>query len=414
MPHHLASKSHPLGRRTFLAAAATVATLASATLAADEESQAKKRVAVIGHTGRGNYGHGVDSMWLSTPGVRIAAVADADETGLKNAARKLSTDANGKVEPFADYRKMLAEVKPDIVAVGPRHIDQHADMCLAAIESGAKGVYTEKPFCRTPAEADAIVTACKKTGCKLAIAHRNRYHPALPAIAKAVKDGAIGKLLEIRCRGKEDTRGGGLDLWVLGCHIFDLCRYFAGDAQTCSASMYADDRLATPDDLFEGAEGVGLLAGNRLHARFEMASGVPMYFDSIQNAGTRSAGFGLQLVGNAGVIDLRIDRHPLAHLCKGNPFRPSDQPRTWLPITSGGVNVAEPIEKSGDLVSHHIYGAIDLIEAIDNDRPPLCSADDGAAIIEMIHAVFASHVQNAASVSLPLASREHAFSGWNQ
>lgn len=410
MIHRIEKITPPLGRRSFLAAAATAATLASTVQA--KEPAKKSTVAVIGHTGRGNYGHGIDSVWLQIPGVQIVAVADADEGGRTNAARKLSTKSNGKVEPFADYQKMLGDVRPQFVAVGPRHIDQHADMILAAIKSGAKGVYTEKPFCRTPAEADAIVAACNESGAKVAIAHRNRYHPALPAIAKAVKEGAIGKLLEIRCRGKEDTRGGGLDLWVLGCHIFDLCRYFAGDAQTCSASMFVDDRLATPDDIFNGAEGVGPLAGNRLHARFEMKGGVPMFFDSIQNAGTRAAGFGLQLVGNAGVIDLRIDRHPLAHLCEGNPFQPTDSPRTWVPITSAGVNKPEPLEDAGYNVSHHISAVSDLLNAVKNDRQPLCSAHDGAAIIEMIHAVFDSHTQQSQRVSLPLSSREHPLASW--
>ena len=36
------------------------------------------RVGVIGHTGRGNYGHGLDVVRNSLPGCEIVAVADAD------------------------------------------------------------------------------------------------------------------------------------------------------------------------------------------------------------------------------------------------------------------------------------------------------------------------------------------------
>ena len=39
------------------------------------------RVAVIGHTGKGNYGHGIDTVWLKVPQCEIVAVADADEKG---------------------------------------------------------------------------------------------------------------------------------------------------------------------------------------------------------------------------------------------------------------------------------------------------------------------------------------------
>ena len=32
---------------------------------------------VIGHTGRGNYGHGLDTVWQKLPDTEIEAVADA-------------------------------------------------------------------------------------------------------------------------------------------------------------------------------------------------------------------------------------------------------------------------------------------------------------------------------------------------
>jgi len=41
----------------------------------------KYRVAVIGATGRGDYGHGIDTVWLQLDNVDIVAVADQDEAG---------------------------------------------------------------------------------------------------------------------------------------------------------------------------------------------------------------------------------------------------------------------------------------------------------------------------------------------
>ena len=81
-------------------------------------------------------------------------------------------------------------------------------MAVAAIEAGARGVYVEKPFCRTPAEADDLVAACDKHGAKIAVAHRNRWHPALQIIDKLIADGGIGRLLEIRGRkgGRDGTQ----------------------------------------------------------------------------------------------------------------------------------------------------------------------------------------------------------------
>jgi predicted dehydrogenase len=236
-------------------------------------------------------------------------------------------------------------------------------MIVAAAEAGARGIYCEKPFCRTPAEADEIVAACEQSGTKLALAHRNRYHPALPQVLAAVKGGAIGQLLEIRGRGKEDARGGGLDLWVLGSHVLDLTRYFAGNAVACSATMFDGTRPVTPADVVAGAEGVGPLAGNRLHARYEMESGIPAYFDSICDAGVGEVNFGLQLIGNQGIIDLRVDLEPLAHYVVGNPFLPAES-RRWVPITSAGIDQPERIADIRHQVADHVLPARDLI------RPP--------------------------------------------
>lgn len=381
-----------MNRREFIAAAlATGVTLA--TRAAEPER--KLRVAVIGHTGRGNYGHGLDTVWLSIPETEIVAVADADTKGLASAQQRLR-GAKG----FADYRAMLAETKPDIVAVAPRFIDEHRDMALAAIESGARGIYMEKPFCRTPAEADEIVAACEKRNVKLAVAHRNRYHPALVAVDKLLKDGTIGRLLEMRGRGKEDARGGALDLWVLGSHVLNLANYFGGQPVACSATLLQDGRPVTRADVKDGAEGVGPLAGNELHARFEMERGVPVFFDSIQNAGERAANFGLQLVGTKGIIDLRVDMEPLAQLLPGNPFHPTNEPRAWQPVGPTGAEIAKP-------VSSHEAAVRDLLAAIREDRAPLCDAQAGRVTVEMINAVFESHRLNGQRVTWPLANRQN-------
>lgn len=386
-----------MNRRHILASLPAV--FAASSFAAGADS--KLRVAVIGHTGRGNYGHGLDTMWLKIPAVEIVAVADADDKGLKGELKKLAVSKG-----FADYRAMLSEVKPDIVAIGPRHIDQHRDMLLGAIQAGARGIYIEKPFCRSLAEADEIIAAAEKAGTKIAIAHRNRYHPVLPVIAKLIQDGVIGRVLEMRGRGKEDTRGGSLDLWVLGTHLFNLGTYFGGAPLACSAEVLQDGKPITKADVKEGDEGIGALAGNEVHARFDLANGIPMFFDSVQSAGTKEAGFGLQIIGTKGIIDFRIDKEPVAHICLGSPFNPAvKEPRQWQPITTGGVNKPEPIANLGAQVASHETAGLDLIAAIRDNRAPLIDAKQGRETIEMVSAIFESHRLNGQRVTFPLKTR---------
>ena len=388
-----------MNRRHFLTTT-LASSLALAAGAAD--SPRRLRVGVIGHTGHGGYGHGLDVMWLKLPETEIVGVADADATGLAGALKKLKVERG-----FADYRQMLAETKPEIVAVGPREISAHRDMALAAIEAGVRGIYMEKPFCRTLAEADEIIAACDRRGVKLAIAHRNRYQPVVPVIDRLVQEEAIGRLLEIRARGKEDARGGPLDLWVLGSHVLNLAIHFSGKPVACAASVLQDGRPITRDDVKEGAEGVGPLAGNEVHARFETEHGVPVFFASVANAGGKAAGFGLQLIGTNGVIDFRMDSTPIAHLLAGSPFQPLKEPRTWSPITSAGVGQPEPIATLKDDVTQHLMPGRDLIAAMRENREPLCSARDGRAVVEMITAVFESQRLHGQRVTFPITTKDN-------
>lgn len=389
-------------RRHFLAATAA-ASLATHALA--QTTSDSLRAVAIGHTGRGNFGHGLDSVWQRLPDTRLIAIADADPAGLKKAQQRLSVD-NG----FVDYREMLAKIRPDIVAVCPRHADQHHDMAMAAIQSGARGIYIEKPFVRTPGEADSLIAACKKHNAKIAIAHRNRYHPTLPIVRELIESGEIGRVLEIRGRGKSDHRGGVEDLWVLGTHVLNLTQFLAGDPMSCSASLMQDGRLVEPTDVKDGPEGLGLMAGNSLHARYQMASGIVATFDSIANDGTENAGFGLRVIGSKGTIAIHIDKSPVAYLLPGNPFRTPTEPVAWIPITAAGVGQPEPRNDLRQMVEHHGFPARDLVAAILEDREPLCSAHDGATTVEMVCAALESHRQNGAVVQLPLKHRDNPLS----
>jgi predicted dehydrogenase len=390
-----------VNRRDFLALTAALPALAA--MAPGK----KYRIGVIGHTGRGNYGHGLDTVWKDVPGCEIVAVADADASGLAAEQKKLGVDKG-----FADYREMLKQARPDIVAIAPRFLDEHRDMALAAIEGGVRGIYMEKPFCRTPREADEVVAACTKSGTRLAVAHRNRYQPALIHAKKLVDDGGIGRLLEIRCRGKEDTRGGAVDLWVLGTHDLDLAAFFAGPGTACTATILQDGRPAKPADVVQGGDAVGAVAGNELHARYETKSGIPVFFDSIAKAGTPNVNFGLQLIGTMGIVDFRIDLPKFAHVVFGSPTLASDKPREWTPISSAGVGKPEPNPELYQQLSSHVTACLDLIAAMEENRPPLCSDRDAATTIEMVCAAFASHRKNGARVTLPLESREHPLAGW--
>jgi predicted dehydrogenase len=382
-------------RRAFLVALvlAVVSSLA-------QTAQRPLTVGVVGHTGRGNYGHGLDTVWLKLPETRIVAVSDPDPAGRKVAEVRLQAAVGGadRVESFADHVAMFRKARPQIVAVCPRHIDAHAEIILAAIEAGVKGIYIEKPFVRTLAEADEIVKLCADKGVRLAIAHRNRYHPVVDVVKKLVASGEIGELKEVRVRGKQDQRGGGLDLWVLGGHGFNLATLFTGPAISCEATIHVEGRPATKADIRPGDEGVGLIVGDEIHARYETKSGIPLYFDSKKGKPAKGTPFGARLIGTKGVISLQIDEEPLAILER-------DGKKT--PITTAGIGQPEPI-KDIRLINGGHHGAIrDLLAAIAEKREPLCGPEAGLETVELTLGVFASFAAGGKKVALPLDDRQH-------
>ena len=357
----------------------------------------KHKVAVIGHTGRGNYGHGIDTVWLEIKETEIVAVADANPEGLAAARKRLSAP-----KAYPDYRKMLELEKPDIVAVCPRWIDQHHAMIMAALSHGCH-VYTEKPFCRTLKEADEVVKTCERDNLKLAIAHQTRYSPKLSVVKRLIEDDKIGKLLEIRGRGKEDRRGGGEDLWVLGSHVMNLIHFFGGEPEWCFAEVLNNDRRITQADVKPGAEGIGPLAGNQVRAMYGLPEGVTAHFDSQQNVpGGR---FGIQIFGSKGIIEVLTGYLPDVHILEDPAWSPGRSKKSWKPISSQGIDQPESLGKNS-LHAGNIAACQDLLESIEQDRLPECNFYEARSTIEMIAGVFESHRLNQPT-RLPLTNREN-------
>ena len=357
------------------------------------------RVAIIGRTKHGNYGHALDTAWFAVPATQIVAVADDDKAGLAAAARRLKVK-----QTFADYRKMLDTVKPDIAAICPRWPDRHHDMSVAAAQRGIH-VYMEKPFCRNLAEADEIVTACERTHVKFALAHPTRYSPKIDTIKRLIADGAIGTVLEYRGRGKEDRRGGGEDLWVLGTHVMDMIRAIGGHPTSCFASVLQGGKPVRKKDVVQGNEGIGPLTGDAVRAMFRMPDGSTAYFNSNRNMAGRPSRYGLQIFGSKGVIELLEGTLPSVKILSDPSWSPGRSGAEWQNVSSAGIGKPEPL-KAPKYSERHTLAILDLLDAIETDRQPKSSMYEARGATEMILACFDSH-RVGGPVSLPLKNRKH-------
>ncbi|MGH7200816.1 MAG: Gfo/Idh/MocA family protein, partial [Planctomycetaceae bacterium] len=342
------------------------------------------RVGIIGRTGHGNYGHGLDTVWAEVPQTQVVALADDDETGRTAAAKR-----TGAQQTYADFREMLEKHRLDIVAVAPRWIDRHHELLMACIEHGCH-IYMEKPFVPTLEQADEIVRACEMRHVKLAIAHQTRYSSVAHQVKSLIENDEIGQVLEVRARGKEDRRGGGEDLWVLGTHLMDLKRLFFGDCADCFARVSLGGRPVTKADVKEGNEGIGPLAGDGVHAVYSFDNGPKAFFASHRGQAGSPSRFGLRICGSKGLIEVFTGFMNPAYLLKDSSWSPGRSGAKWQTITSAGIDQPEPRKDAG-LHAGNVAAVRDLIEAIETDRPPLGSVYDARSATEMIVAVFESH-----------------------
>lgn len=360
------------------------------------------RVAVIGRTGKGNYGHGLDVVWKEFDNVEVVAVADPDAKGRADAAKRI-----GAKNAYADYRVMLDKEKPQIVSVADRFLDEHRDTVIACARAGAS-MFLEKPMSRTLAEADEMVQACETHHVKLAIAHQTRYSPRVARLKELIAAGHLGDLLEVRARGKEDTRGGGQDMMVLGTHLFDLMRLLVGDPAWCFAKILQNGKPATKADVRPGGEGMGPILGDHINATYGLPRGVLATFGSHKARHGANTRFAMSIYGSRGVAQLGTGSLPPVMVCDDPSWTPGKGKAAWVEVSSNGLGKPETL-KGTSAGPGNAWIVKDLMEAIEKDRQPLGSMYDGRAALEMILAVYESHRLNA-PVELPMKERRHPLS----
>jgi len=98
-----------------------------------------------------------------------------------------------KICCYADYKKMLSETKPDIVAITTES-GKHKEMAIDCLEAGAH-VICEKPMALSTRDADAMIAAAKKANRKLAVCFQNRFNAPIQRLRTAVDAERFGRLL---------------------------------------------------------------------------------------------------------------------------------------------------------------------------------------------------------------------------
>lgn len=355
-------------------------------------SQKTYRASAIGHTGAGNFGHGLHIAYNNLDNVEFIAIADLDEAG-----REKAMADTGAARGYADYREMLDKEQLDIVSVCPRWVPEHLAMVTACLEAGCN-VYCEKPMTMSLADGDEIVETARARGLKVAVAHQAVYLPATHAIKRMLADGKIGTVQAIYASGKQDHRGGGEDMIVLGTHLFNMMRFFVGDVAWMQSHVTINGKEVAHEDAEEPTEPVGPIAADCINSYFAFKNGVSGFFSTRRNQ-AGSGRYGMEIVGSDGIFSLRGD---VANRLMVYPYPvlvPSNPEQEWEAVDLDNT----PFSQGNELAIR------DLVDAIENDRKPISAAEDAVAALEMILGAYESQLTGQ-RVPFPIANREHPLS----
>jgi predicted dehydrogenase len=170
-------------------AASLLALQARAFAAAEEESP---RVGLIGC---GWYGKTDLLHLIQTAPVNVVGLCDVDSRTVSEAAQIVAGRQKSKKEPptYGDYRKLLADEKPEIVLIGtPDH--WHCLPMVEACKAGAD-VYVQKPISYDVVEGQAMVAAARKYNrtVQVGLQRRSTKH-LLEARDRFIRSGKLGKI----------------------------------------------------------------------------------------------------------------------------------------------------------------------------------------------------------------------------
>ena len=128
--------------------------------------------------------------WRHTKGVSIVAVCDQKIDAAKETAGRW-----GISKAYDDLTKMLQSEKLDFVDICTPPAT-HCKLSVKVMEAGLN-VLVEKPMAISLSEADEMVSASKKHGVKLCIAHNFLFTPVMRTARHLVGQGAIGDLIAV-------------------------------------------------------------------------------------------------------------------------------------------------------------------------------------------------------------------------
>ena len=323
-------------------------------------------------------------------GLDIVALCDLENERMEETVLKF--DLPGTTKFYTDYRALLENEKPELVAIATES-GSHARIALDCMDYKCN-LIIEKPIALSLDDADAIIKKANEMGVKVSACHQNRFNKSIQKIKEAVDMKRFGKLFHgtahvrwsrdyeyysrASWRGTWEHDGGALMNQCI--HNIDLLRWLMGGDIVEVVGM--TDRLK--HDYIE-AEDLGI-------ALLRFANGSYGIIEGTTNIYPVNLEETIYIFGEKGTVKAGGKSVNIIE-----EWRFSDM-----------LDDPEEVKKKYHELPPNVYGYghiplyEDVVDAIVNDRAPYIDAVQGRNALEIVLGIYKSSVEGK-SVKFPLS-----------
>jgi UDP-N-acetyl-2-amino-2-deoxyglucuronate dehydrogenase len=324
------------------------------------------------------------------PESQFVAVCDRDVARAAAFAERYHT------QPFTDLGTLLQDAKPQAVVICTPH-PLHAAPVIQAAVAGVHAL-VEKPLAANLADCDAMLAATRQAGTRLGVISQRRLYEPVRRMKEAIDAGKIGRpVLGVFCmfswrdqayyqsdpwRGQWATEGGGV-LVNQSPHQLDLLQWFMGDI--AEVSGYWANLNHPYIEVEDTALAMIRFKNGGLGSIVTSLSQRPGIYTKVHIHGSNGASVGVETDRGATFVAgvSEIAEPPLNDLwtIPGEEgllagFQAEDRARF------------QQINATGH---YHALQIQDFLQAIQHDRPPLVTGEDGRAVVALFTAIYQSN-----------------------
>lgn len=321
--------------------------------------------------------------------LEIVAICDIVQDNMNDKIIKFNLPKS--VRKFTDYKTMLKEVKPELVAIATES-GKHAEIAFDCIDAGCN-LIIEKPIALSIKDVDEIIRRAKEKGVKVSANHQNRFNKSIAKIRDAIEKKRFGKLFY----GTAHIR------WNREYEYYSRAKW---------RGTWEQDGGALMNQCIHNVDLLRWMMGNEIDEVFA-------YTDKLNHEYIQAEDLGIALIkfhnGSYGIIEGTTDVYPrnleetLYIFGEKGTVKAGGQSVNMIEewIFSDMLDDPSEVKKVYHEIPPNVYGYghtplyADVIDAIVSNREPYVSAIDGRAALELVLAIYKSAAEGK-PVKLPL------------